>query len=309
MATLLKSLLPTKDPSHTYYASADVLSAEFEEPLRETIKPRAYVKLPEDGHYQFKHADPFRLDGLISYQSGYTQVAGHKSPKQGHGFTTLATSVVEDLNVLDVVTADRVVAQISTEHPVYDPDNGLTDGVPSVTFLGTRFDNLRIGGHKVELERHVDILGPKPANAMSYFDDAGVLGRVAKQYTDITSAKDFPEWANDRYKWDPTAAQRQGKMDCSLVNRVAGAPGITFGHVIDVPHFGKIFLAELTMKREKNGTPSPDKYAFHLTMIRLELGCLAQANSCIVTADTNGVGGKGGPTPPPPPPPALTRKA
>jgi hypothetical protein len=294
MATLLKSLLPTKDPSHTYYAAADVLSADFEEPLRETIKPRAYVKLPEDGHYQFKHADPFRLDGLISYQSGYTQVAGHKSPKQGHGFTTLATSVVEDLNVLDVVTADRVVAQISTEHPVYDPDNGLTDGVPSVTFLGTRFDNLRIGGHKVELERHADILGPKPANAMSYFDDASVLGRVAKQYTDITSAKDFPEWAGDRYKWDPAAAQRQGKMDCSLVNRVNGAPGISFGHVIDVPHFGKIFLAELTMKREKNGTPGPEKYAFHLTMIRLELGCLAQATSCIVTAESNGQGSGGG---------------
>jgi hypothetical protein len=294
MATLLKSLLPTKEPSHSYYAAADVLSADFEEPLRETIKPRAFVKLPEDGHYQFKRADPFRLDGLISYQSGYTQVAGHKSPKQGHGFTTLATSVVEDLNVLDVVTADRVVAQISTEHPVYDPDNGLTDGVPSVTFLGTRFDNLRIAGHKVELERHVDILGPKPANAMSYFDDASVLGRVAKQYTDITSAKDFPTWASDRYKWDPASAQRQGKMDCSLINRITGAPGLTFGHVIDVPHFGKIFLAELTLKREKNGTPEPYKYAFHLTMIRLELGCIAQANACIVSADANGSGGKGG---------------
>ena len=294
MATLVRSLLSSKDPYHSYYAAADVLSAEFEEPLRETIKPRAYVKLPGDGHYQFKHADPFRLDGLISYQSGYTQVAGHRSPKQGHGFTTLVTSAVENLNVLDVVTADRVVAQISTEHPVYDPVNGLTDGVPSVTFLGTRFVNLRIGGHKVELERHADILGPKPANGTSYFDDAAVLGRVTKQYTDITSAKDFPEWAADRYQWDPAAAQRQGKIDCSLVNRVASAPGISFGHVIDVPHFGKIFLAELTLKREKNGAPGPDKYAFRLTMIRLELGCLAQGSGTVVTAESNGGGGDPG---------------
>jgi hypothetical protein len=294
MATLVKSPLEAIEPSHTYYAVADVLSADLEQPLREEIRPRAHVKLPEDGHYQFKHADPFRLDGVISYRSGYTQVAGHPSLKQERGFTTLVTSVVEDLNVLDVVTADRVVGQISTKHPLYDPDNGLTDPVPSVTFLGTRFDNLRIGGHKVEVERHVDILGPKPAGEKSYFEDDGVLKRVSDQYTNINRAKDLPEWAREPYQWDQAAVQRQGKMGCSLVNRVAGAPGISFGHVIDVPHFGKIFLAELTMKREKNGKPGPDKYRFHLTMIRLEMGCLAQGTSKIVNVESNGQGSGGG---------------
>jgi len=293
MATLLKSLIPERDAYHIYNAAADVLSADFEQPVHEKIPPRAQVKLPKDGHYQFKQADPFRLDGVISYRSGYTQVAGHRSPKQGHGFTTLATSVVEDLNVLDVVTADRVVAQISTEHPVYDPNNGLTDAVPSVTFLGTRFDNLRIGGHKVEVERHVDILGPKPADAKSYFEDDGVFSRISKQYDNIKSTRDLPEWARTQYEWDRTTAQKQGEVKCSLVNRVTGAPGIEFGHVIDVPHFGKIFLAELTLKREKNGAPGPETYRFHLTMILLELGCLAQGNSGIVTAESNGQGGDG----------------
>ena len=84
MATLVKSLLSKTEPSHTYYATADLLTADFEEPLRERVAPRAQVKLPKDGHYQFKKADPFRLEGLISYRSGYTQVAGHRSPKAGH---------------------------------------------------------------------------------------------------------------------------------------------------------------------------------------------------------------------------------
>ena len=61
---------------------------------------------------------------------------------------------------------------------------------------------------------------------------------------------------------DPDAAVRKGQVKCSLVNSVTGAPGIHFGHVLDIPHFGKIFLAELTLKREKNGGPGPDKYAF-----------------------------------------------
>jgi hypothetical protein len=166
--------------------------------------------------------------------------------------------------------------------------------VPSVTFLGTRFDNLRIGGHRVDLERHVDILGPKPANEKSYFDDEAVFSRISGQYDNINKARNLPEWAGQQYQWDPDAALRKGEVKCSLVNSVTGAPGLQFGHVLDIPHFGKIFLAELTLKREKNGVPGPEKYAFHLTMIRMELGCLAQGNNNVGNSESNGQGGQGG---------------
>jgi hypothetical protein len=303
MAALAEPLTMSK-AEHTYHADAYVLSANLEQPLTDDVKPQAYVKLHEDGHYRYEPAERFRRKGIISYQSGYTQVAGHRSAKPGHGFTTLATSVVEGLNVLDVVTADRVVGQISTTHPPYDPANGLTDQVPSVTFLGTRFDNLRINGHKVEVERHLDILGPKPANQRSYFDDfdddgndVDVLNRLAKQYDDIQHVVGLPAWAKESYKFDRAATQQQGKAECSLVRRVKGAPDISFGHVIDLPHFGKIFLGELTVEREngkpaasKDDPPKPDTYIFHLTMIRLEMGCLAQGKVKIVALDTNGRG-------------------
>jgi len=58
--------------------------------------------------------------------------------------------------VLDVLTADRVVGQIITEHP-------LVGYVPIISFLGTRFENLRIAGHPVELDLDLNILGDKPA--------------------------------------------------------------------------------------------------------------------------------------------------
>src|SRR5579864_3520644 len=96
---------PKADPVtavHEYHAEATVLFADLEHPLEEKIKPRAHVKLPKDGHYHFKHADPFRFEGVISYRSGYTQVAGHPSSKKD-GFATLTTSVLEGINVLDVV--------------------------------------------------------------------------------------------------------------------------------------------------------------------------------------------------------------
>jgi hypothetical protein len=281
-------------PVHNYYAEANVLSADLKLPLKEKIPPRVQVKLPSNGRYQFKKASSFRFEGIISYQSAYSQVAGHPSSKSD-GFATLATAVVEGLNVLDVVTADRVVAQISTVHPVFG-----TGQVPSVTFLGTRFENLRIGGHKVEVERTLDILGPKPAGDKSYFEDPGVQSRISLQYDKIATAEGHPELAAAAYRKGRAGVIGSGELQCSLVSGVTGAPGTSFGHVIDVPHFGKIFLAELRVER-KPGNPGKgiyDTYEFHLTMIRLEMGCLAQGTTAVAALDTNG---KGQPPPTPGP--------
>jgi hypothetical protein len=284
-------------PVHIYYAEANVLSADLKLPLKEKIPPRVQVKLPPSGRYQFKKANSFRFEGIISYRSAYSQVAGHPSSKSD-GFATLATAVVEGLNVLDVVTADRVVAQISTVHPVFG--NGQ---VPSVTFLGTRFENLRIGGHKIEVKRNLDILGAKPAGDKSYFEDPGVQSRVSLQYDKVATAEGHPELAAAAYPKGRAGVVGSGELQCSLVDSVAAEPGVSyggtsFGHVIDVPHFGKIFLAELRVER-KPGDPGKrvyDTYEFHLTMIRLEMGCIAQGSAAVAALDTNG----GGQPPPAP---------
>jgi hypothetical protein len=275
------------------------------QPLEDDIKPQAHVTLPKNGRYQFKKAHPFRFKGIISYHSGYAQVAGHPSSK-GDGFATLATAAVEGLNVLDVVTADRVVAQISTVHPPFGSGQ-----VPSVTFLGTRFENLRIGGHKIKVTRKLDILGAKPAGDKSYFEDPGVQSRVSLQYDKVATAEGHPELAAAAYPEGRAGVIGSDQLQCSLVDSVEGEPeeakpgeaatkisygGTSFGHVIDVPHFGKIFLAELKVTREPSEDPKleADKYRFHLTMIRLDMGCLAQGTAAAAAADTNGKGKGGG---------------
>jgi hypothetical protein len=280
---------PFHRPVHHYNAGAHLLKAELEYPLKEEIKPQAFVNLPSDGTYQFKRADPFHFEGVLSYQAGYTKVAGHKSTKH-RGFATLATSVLEGLNVLDIVTADRVVAQIATEHPVYGEGQ-----VPSVTFLGTRFENLRIAGHKIDVEPVLDILGPRPVNDESYLQNRNVLDRISQQYETIARTKQLPDWAAKQYPKGRPAVNGNGKLELSLINRVEGAPGTSFGHVIDLPEFGKIFLGELEVQRIPGdpGKKKPDTYKFHLTMIKLKMGCIADGASDIVTTDTNGKGGIG----------------
>jgi hypothetical protein len=280
---------------HTYHGEADLLEMEIKEPFQQKVRPQAKVKLygdGEDSHYQFKHAGPFRLEGIASYQSGYTQVAAARSTKHERRYSTLVTSVVEGLNILDILTADRVVAQITTAHPI--------DGaVPEVSFLGTRFENLRIAGQKIEIETNLDILGPRPVRDTSYFDNQTVMDRMAEQYENLSSADYFPDWATERYPrdregWKPKNGNPGVDIaQCSLVNRVKSEQQ-SFGHVVDVPHFGKFFLGELEVKREPGKKPDDyDAYTFHLTMVRMELGCTTSGSGGSGTADSNGQGTTG----------------
>jgi hypothetical protein len=271
--------------THHFTGVAEVLSAQLQLPLLQDVNPQAYVTLPDQGGYLSEQAQNYRLEGVLSFQTAYTQVAGSLGIKSGHGWTTVVTSVVTGLNVLDVVTADRVVAQVSTEHPL--------DGyVPSVTFLGTRFENLRIGGKDVNPVLDLGICGAKPDNDGLYILDDSFLGRVSQQYAQINSASGVPAALQQRYNaalLNPVTIQAQMQaasgqddkpaIECSLVDGVASdVTGSAFGHVIVVPGFGTVSLAELTV----------DDDSFHLTMISLDLGCLADGKAKICDTIVNG---------------------
>jgi len=269
---------------HYYDAKAQVLAGHLQLPLQQEIKPQAFVSLPEEGGYLSQRACDYRLEGIISFRSAYTQVAGNLETKPGHGWSTLTTSVVEDLNVLDVVTADRVVAQISTEHP-------LVGYVPSVTFLGTRFENLKIAGHPVRLDLDANILGQNPPKDASYSSDPGFAQRVAGQYKRIQDQQNLPPDILERYNRLPSSSENLESLECSLVNHAEGSfPGKSFGHVIDVPRFGRIYLATLRLEQFDfiPGTNIPKSTLITLNMIELKMGCLAGGTVTIGTDITNG---------------------
>jgi hypothetical protein len=270
----LANQTPVIEIKHEFAADAFAFSAELTKPIQKAIEKQAFVKLSASSEYEYKPADPSRLDGIVSHGGGYAQVAGYTNSKGGA--ITLATAVVEGLNILDVLTVDRVVAQITTEHA----SNNI---VPSVSFLGTRFENLRIAGQEIEIEPYLDILGAKPDNDESYLNDGGVLSPIAQQYSKIRSMAGLPKWASDRFNCDPAVAQRQ-QVKCSLVKSVSGAPGKSFGHVIDLPFFGKIFLAELTVTRVVR--PAPAKAEPGTAKPRLEMSSADASNSDSTSSDS-----------------------
>src|ERR1700688_4783956 len=173
---------------HYFHAEAHALAGKLSLPFDQEIKKQAFVKLEgsladltdeerAQRNYFSQHAKNFRLEGIVSYAAAHTQVTGHASKKHEGASVTLATSVVENLNVLNVVTADRVVAQISTTH-------FPNEQTPAVTFLGTHFENLRIARHRAEPYLRLDMASERPAgeDALHVDQGTGFMKGVEAQY-------------------------------------------------------------------------------------------------------------------------------
>jgi len=268
---------------HYYHADATALGGRIKAPFEQLIPVQAPLSLPPVGGYAATRVERFRLEAILSFEAAYTQLAGSVSHKTG-GWTTLVTAAVEGLNVLDVITADRLVAQIATEHP-------LVGYRPTVTFVGTRFENLRIGGHLVEPVLDLDLCNPQEgdegARQGSTFDDKSFLAAASEQYRRMSDlpkwvkGKKIPAWVSERYSWDNSEAKRseKGMVLCSLVNQVNGEfPGTPFGHVLEIPEIGKVFLGELIV----------DHNSYRIIMMRLELGCTTQGSVSVGTATIEG---------------------
>ena len=334
--------------SHYFHAEAHALEGKLRLPFEDEIKKQAYVKLEgklanlaTKGRAKrncfSQTAAAFRLEGILSYAGAHTQVSGQDSEKRAGASVTLATSVVEELNVLNVVTADRVVAQIATTH-------FPGEYTPEVTFLGTHFENLRIACHQAEPYLKIDFLGARAAgrDAMPVDPGTDFMQAVEAQYKSVKARIEAlpeddrrkmglagtDEWLAKKYhgfhlnyteiekqahaakkkddqgrnskKKDRNSRESEwGGITCSLVENVeikgidrtaadgksvrVPPPAKTFGHVIHIPDFGNVFLAELTVKHN----------SCQLTMIRLDMGCLASGILGLASANVNGRGTPG----------------
>jgi hypothetical protein len=278
--------------THTYHAEAHALGGKIILPLEQEITPHALTSVPEEGGYRAQQASEYRLETVISYGRAHTQVSGHKEIKPGRGWNTLTTAVIENVNILNIVTADRVVAQIATEHP-------LKGYVPRISFLGTQFHNLRIAGHLIDLDLDLDIVGPKPDNDAAYTRDAGFVDRVSRQHARLREHPNVLEEILERYNLVPGRVSEnlespegdQETVEFSLVRQAKGSyPGKTFGHVIHVPDFGTIYLATVKIEHE-DWSPvakTHKRTTVSLEMLRAKMGCIATGSTVVGTARTNG---------------------
>ena len=310
---------PSLERYHVYHAEAHVLSGNLKHPVDQPIEHHAHVVLKNRrADHITQTVEETTLEGLISFKAGHTRASGSKIEKKDlwgndhSGWVTLSTSVIEGLNVFEVITADRMVAQVSTEHAE------KSGHVPKVTFLGTRFENLRVGGYPVQVELDLAICGDRPEGDKRYLEDRGFLDRVQRQLDSIAGAKGLPEGLEKQY--DAKIAyiddlkkrangrakgERNGysKLECSLVKSIGPIPipGVrTFGNIIFIPDFVTVSLAEVEVGIEpshdgfsdktRGGSPlePSDSNYFTLNMLNMHLGCIGGGNVVAGSATSNG---------------------
>jgi hypothetical protein len=239
-------------PFH-FHAEGHALSGEFRHPAWCPIPAQASASLPTIGGHSTAQVDNFRFQDFVSFKSAHTHISGKH--RRDDTFATHATTTIHGLNILGVVTADLIVCRLTSLHSPKDREG-------HIIAEDSRFEGLRIKGEDVKvILRHNLLVNCKT------FDDLtkGIAsdkksGKIAESYDKVAI--------------------------CSLVEKIeTKLKGVDpKRHLIEVPNFGKIFLAEIFAEP---GTRT-------LTMLRLELGSPHVANITAAETRTNGK-----PVPPP----------
>ena len=284
---------------HFFHAEAHGLNGNLKRPIEQKIEKHVPVALSgRRATHLTRFVDDVNIEGLVRAKRAHTRVSGSRSLKH-RGWTTLSTSVVEGLNVFEIITADRLVSQVSTDHPFH---NGH---FPRVTFLGTQFNNLRVSGFPVELEFDFGICGEQHDGDVSYHDTPEFLKAVQQQTAAIAGSEGLPgELKRDydsrletinlliRRIGERNDFEQKPAIQCSLVKKIGPIPipGVrSFGHILVIPEFGTVVLGEIEVgeKAHQEYPKRPDNY-FELTNVRMNMGCVGDGVVAAATAAANG---------------------
>lgn len=273
---------PQQKRTHTFHGEAYALSGLINNPFKQDVPKQADLALADAGGYRSNWIGEFEVESIASFGQAWTQVVGSSESDEGP-WNTMCSTTLENVNVLNVLTADRMVAQITTEHP-------KVGYVPKVSFVGTQFVNLKIGGRQVDPILDLDFCdldgGEYPEKPIVH--DNRFQMRVRAQYDNVLAAAangkngKVPDWIAKQHNWDATQkslAAKKPEVRCSLVKEIRGEhPGLPYTTCIHVPHFGKIYLAEVTV--------TDDEY--RLNLVRVELGCPVGGGIMLGAARVNG---------------------
>lgn len=129
---------PLNRKFYSFRADANALGGHLEEPCEKCIPTLAPVCLPAVGGVAMARSEAFTLDEIVRISSAYTRVSGRQHADGSASI--LITAAVEGVNILEVVTARRVVGQVS----ILVPEKGPLQ----ISLIGSRFEGLQLAGRE-----------------------------------------------------------------------------------------------------------------------------------------------------------------
>jgi hypothetical protein len=282
---------------HFYHASAFGVAGEIERPSRHTIPTQAATVLAPSGGRGYERVDNFHFDGIISFKSAYAEVGG--SFDECHNrHTSYATAVIDGLNILDVVTADRVVSRLA----IYSAEVGDKNGEATFDITGSHFVNLKVAGHKIDVKLATHIFHEHDTYSKVTHDHVagktddwllgskfgtlkdGELAELEDTYHALGGMSELVrEWKQkgnrpaDRGSYPFSPANHLKLEDHTGTDTELRG----FGSIICVPKFGLVRLAELHIQR----------HCRTFTMLRTQMCSTGTGGSDM--GGTHGSGGAG----------------
>lgn len=260
-----------------YHAHAEGLSGRITLPFHDVIEVQGVSALPMNGGHSTSRVEGFRYKNILSTGPIHTLAIGELSQRDP-SYHTVAIATIEKLDILGLLTAERIVARIMSKHPV-------GKGAASIMVVGSRFEGLRIGGVPVEVElfNHDEHDSLNKLRAR-YREDAEFRKELNKQ-TCIGRAKDLPEEVRRHFPWAERKAARElpesnGMTSIPLVKQLIykGNHFTNHGNVIHIPQFGTVTLGELIVTQNSR----------RLAMLQVHLGCGTEGDVSIGSGEGNG---------------------
>jgi hypothetical protein len=196
-----------------YHAQALGFSASLYKPCCENIPGQAAISLSETGGETYSVVRNFDWKGIFRFDEAAAYVTGSSD----HGsHNTLATVTVRGLNIANMITADQIIARVSSRH---DRGSDGEIGEGEITLAGSSFHGLRIAGYPVDVPLQLESCGPTATFAE--------ICRVAAERGGVNQKLQSASYS--------VAAPR--------------CDGLTFDKgSIHIPEFGTIYLATVIFK-------------------------------------------------------------
>ena len=105
---------PRPRQSFAFHADAYALNASFHRPVTCQIEALAATCLPVIGGHAQACVTDFCVPRLARFKSAHSHVSG--SMQDESTAATQAITTILDLNIMDVITADRITARLTSEH-------------------------------------------------------------------------------------------------------------------------------------------------------------------------------------------------
>jgi hypothetical protein len=290
--------------SFVYTANALAFGGALKKPCCEIIPSQASVVLAPSGGEGSQTVRNFNYKGIISFDEASVYVAGSQS---GPYRNTVATALIRNLNLMNMVHIELLSARVTSEHRAVDDQDESPCDEPQFTFEGSILDNVRIAGRptNITLDHSVFSRYPKHSDFVTAFEglpaaEEKLLGTTRATGTEKTLAECYAR----RFGWqaancDKGAPEKRGVIRCSLVDDIPDIPNFPDedltnretrrandknnpvrrnGYIVRIADFGTIAIGEVILKEQQRT----------VNMLRFNLGSPIDGSGTACSSTTNG---------------------